>query len=200
MCVCVSATLVVVVDAARWRAPVFLPVVDGEGQVVVQRVMGVGGGAGDVVGRVVAIDLDQPSADVTYRVVDGGGAVTSPPVSVDARSGELRLSGERRRRGVLNVSVEATLTATGMSSMAMVQLELVDAVCGLCWTAGWSAVSVLENAAATTHVARLTATHSCSDDDADAISYYIVSGDPAHAFIIDNATVRLSVCLYVTHT
>ena len=70
--VCVSATLVVVVDAARWRAPVFLPVVDGEGQVVVQRVMGVGGGAGDVVGRVVAIDLDQPSADVTYRVVDGG--------------------------------------------------------------------------------------------------------------------------------
>ena len=71
-----TATLLVLIDAGKQRAPVFLPVRQtssdhphSPADSAIYRVTATARRPGDTVGRVLAIDLDRPSVPVTYHVI-----------------------------------------------------------------------------------------------------------------------------------
>jgi len=187
----------VLIDAGRSSPPVFLPVHVTSRDSDVYRLTSASRRPGDIVNRLVAIDVARPSLPVTYRVIRD--AMTSRAFDV-SQSGVMTLTSHATSllRAVtrVNVTVEATLIGSSRTASTLVQFELVDDVGGLAWECDDErTATVTENSSRATSVATLTAGGSVNH-----VSYQIISGDTQHAFSIDQTTVSLSVCQSVCHS
>ena len=137
------ATLLVLIDSARRRAPVFLPIrqaaTDTSQPVDTLRLTGARWRAGDVVTRVTAIDLHQPSLPVSYYVIDD--ATTSAAFDISESTGVMTLTSPDASLlaglRVLNVTVQAVITdhaGDTRTSSTVLSFEMIDSV--------WSTSSV----------------------------------------------------------
>jgi len=204
---CTTATLVVLIVAPRQPSPVFLhhthtttisPSLPQRVAEMPLQVTGAVRRAGDVVYRLVAIDIDRPRLPVTYRLTHD--TVQSRLFDVETSSGVMTLtSNTSLLRGVMmsaggqevvNVTVEAEMVGGHSKARTLVQFELVDdhVAEGLVWHCDNKQVaSVTENSEAH-HMSVATLTAWSSVDG--AISYHIISSQPAqHVFNIDHYTV-----------
>jgi len=196
------ATLLVLIDSARRRAPVFLPIrqaaTDTSQPVDTLRLTGARWRAGDVVTRVTAIDLHQPSLPVSYYVIDD--ATTSAAFDISESTGVMTLTSPDASLlaglRVLNVTVQAVITdhaGDTRTSSTVLSFEMIDSVWstssvgGLAWDCVNEQATVTENSARATSVATLRARSS----DAMPIVYYVVDGDAEHVFDINALTVSL---------
>ena len=187
----------VLIDAGAQRAPVFLPVVASTSTSHSYRLTGAVWRPGDVISRVVAVDIDRPRLPVTYRIIDDSPTSSAFDIS---QSGVVTLaSNTSRLRGLtdVNVTVQAAVAGNSITSSKLLRFELIDwrgsssgsDVGGLWWQCVWPQyAAVMENSPRDTRVTRLTA-HSA---DNDSLIYHIVNGDPQHAFSIDPITVYIT--------
>jgi len=207
-CLCLScvATLLVLIDAGRRRAPVFLPVAplttdtsQWSRGAETWRLTLADWRAGDIVTRVSAVDIDEPTLPVSYHVIHD--TPTSQVFDVTQQSGVIRLTSNTslltsllRDIRRVNVTVQAAITdgsGDTLTANTVLTFELVDnewSVGGLAWECLHQQASVMENAARDTSVATLRA-YSTYINTVSIIKYYIVSGDPQHVFSIDTYTV-----------
>jgi len=198
-----TATLLVLIDAGKQSAPVFLPVRQTSSDHPrspspadtgdIYRVTAAARRPGDTVGRVLAIDLDRPSVPVTYRVIRD--TVTSRAFDVTHFGGVMTLTSMTsllRDVTHVNVTVQAVITDSNRTASTLVQFELIDDVGGLAWECDVQQATVIENSARATSVATLKAR---TDDD---VTYHIVNGNRQHAFVIDQTTVSYYQCHITT--
>lgn len=156
--------------------------------------------AGDVLTRVSAVDIDEPTLPVSYHVIRD--TPTSQVFDVTQQSGVMTLTSNTslltsllRDIREVNVTVQAAVTDDSgdtLRSNTVLTFELVDtewSVGGLAWECSHQQASVIENALRVTSVTTLRA-YSLSDE-LSIIKYYVVSGDSQRVFTIDTYTVSI---------